>query len=394
LSLEIDGDRVGAGLSPWRIGTLDIHHIATGRGDAVLVVGPDGTTLLVDAGAVDAEPRYVLPARPDDTRHPGGWIARYVRRRLAETGDARLDYALVTHLHPDHVGAPVAASPLAPNGAYRLTGVSEVEAAVGVHRLIDPDFPDYGYPRFETRETCENYVAFVRDRAARGEPVERFIVGRNDQIGLAHGGNADFEIRNLAGRGRVWTGRGDDVRDIFPSRADLPESDHPNENASSLGIRLRYGAFDYFCGGDLTDWADGGARPWMDALTPAAEAAGPVDAALAPHHGLFDANGAAMVRALAPRVWIISAWHAAHPSPSTLQRLFNARLYPGPRDIYATGASDATECAAPSLFRRLASSEGHVVLRVAPEGRSFRVVVTDSRGEDDRVTHVSEAHFT
>ena len=32
-------------------GTLDIHHISTGRGNATFFVLPDGTTLLVDAGA-------------------------------------------------------------------------------------------------------------------------------------------------------------------------------------------------------------------------------------------------------------------------------------------------------------------------------------------------------
>src|SRR5262245_37198871 len=181
-SAEANEDRVGARLTPWRVGTMDIHHIGTGRGDAVLIVGPDGTTLLVDAGAIEGNPRYLLPARPNESKRPGEWIARYVRRRLADTGRRRLDYALITHLHPDHIGVSSEAATLAPSSAYPLTGISDVEAIVGIDRLIDPDFPDYGYPRFETPESCENYVAFVRERAARGEGVERFVVGRSDQI--------------------------------------------------------------------------------------------------------------------------------------------------------------------------------------------------------------------
>jgi hypothetical protein len=36
-----------ARLPPWTPGQLDIHHIATGRGNATLVIMPDGTSLLL-----------------------------------------------------------------------------------------------------------------------------------------------------------------------------------------------------------------------------------------------------------------------------------------------------------------------------------------------------------
>jgi len=39
-------DQVGQRITPWVHGTLDIHQISTGRGNAALVVMPDGTTLL------------------------------------------------------------------------------------------------------------------------------------------------------------------------------------------------------------------------------------------------------------------------------------------------------------------------------------------------------------
>src|SRR5437667_4621098 len=42
---------IGKPLPAWTAGTLDIHQISTGRGNAALFVLPDGTTLLVDAGA-------------------------------------------------------------------------------------------------------------------------------------------------------------------------------------------------------------------------------------------------------------------------------------------------------------------------------------------------------
>src|SRR5215813_2628572 len=56
-------------LPAWTPGTLDIHQIATGRGNAALFVFPDGTTLLVDAGAAgDGLPES--DPHPDASRTP------------------------------------------------------------------------------------------------------------------------------------------------------------------------------------------------------------------------------------------------------------------------------------------------------------------------------------
>src|SRR5215470_632257 len=76
-------------LAPWTRGTLDIHQISTGRGNAAFFRFPDGTTLLVDAGEVgDGVPG--ASAFPDSSRPAGEWIARYVKRVAGES--AVLDY--------------------------------------------------------------------------------------------------------------------------------------------------------------------------------------------------------------------------------------------------------------------------------------------------------------
>ena len=47
----------------------------------------------------------MTPQRPDATRNPGEWIARYARHVLAPTGpEPALDYAMLTHFHDDHMG--------------------------------------------------------------------------------------------------------------------------------------------------------------------------------------------------------------------------------------------------------------------------------------------------
>ena len=43
-------EQMGEQLPSWQKGYLDIHHISTGRGDCTLMILPDGTTMMVDAG--------------------------------------------------------------------------------------------------------------------------------------------------------------------------------------------------------------------------------------------------------------------------------------------------------------------------------------------------------
>lgn len=366
-------------MTPWRPGALDIHVLSTGRGDAALIVGPQGDLVLVDAGAATGDPNFMLPGRPDTFfRSPGTTagpvIAAYVQRRMRETGAAGLGALVATHLHDDHV-----------------SGIACVARELPIALLVDPDFPDYGYPAFEGAEAIERYVAFARARAAAGGRVEALRVGRTDQILLP-----GAELRAVAARGVVWTGEepgnegtaGSNLRSVFPPRSTLAPSDYPNENGCCGALRLRFGGFSAFFGGDLTDWADAGARPWMDALTPTAEAIGRVDVALVPHHGLYDATGPRTVRALSPKVWIVSAWHVTHPSPSTVERLFHPRLNPRLSAVYATGMSDAAVTLSGRFGRQFASRSGHVVVRVDPGGEAFRVVVTDDRDEADRVVQV------
>ena len=97
-----------------------------------------------------------------------------------------------------------------------------------------------------------------------------------------------------------------------------------------------------------------------------------------------------MIRALAARVWVISAWHASHPSVTTLELLFNERLFEGPRAVYATRLSAAAELTEGRLTRKLASREGHVVIRVDANGSAYRAVVTSNVDEEDRVTLVTQ----
>src|SRR5262245_46270934 len=99
-TLGLDGQtaapvRVGETLTPWTPGTLDLHQISTGRGNAAFFRFPDGTTMLLDAGNAGEGVAYTEP-RPDGSRSAGEWISRYITHMVGGS-DVRLDYAVLTH---------------------------------------------------------------------------------------------------------------------------------------------------------------------------------------------------------------------------------------------------------------------------------------------------------
>src|SRR6185436_3469657 len=203
---------VGQPLPRWTPGTLDIHQINTGRGNVALLVLPDGTSLLLDAGDGGNPPPRGTAPRPDGSRPTAEWIARYVRA----LGVSAIDYGYLTHFHDDHMNAIV-----------------DVAARVPIKKMFDRGWPDYGYPAPDYREL--QGPAFLRYRewiTRGGVQGERLRPGRSDQIVLVKDAKAHprFEVRNVAANGEVWTGEGTETRKLFPPLVFFVREDAPTEN--------------------------------------------------------------------------------------------------------------------------------------------------------------------
>ena len=65
--------------------------------------------------------------------------------------------------------------------------------------------------------------------------------------------------------------------------------------------------------------------------------------------------------------------------------MYSERLYPGPRDVFATNMLEANRLVIGPLLDRLKSAQGHIVVRVDPGGDTFRVIILDDSAETYRV---------
>ncbi|WP_313442937.1 MBL fold metallo-hydrolase [Novosphingobium sp.] len=380
-----------ATLPPWAPGLLDIHHIDTGVGNATFILAPDGTTILIDCGATRGGPPASTPMRPDASRQAGEWVARYALRHARAAKRTTLDYIIATHVHPDHVGSPLEGDARTRDG-YVLTGLAQVDSLMPADLVIDRGFPNYAPLPLIDAPFAANHRAWLDARRRGGRRVEQVKVGSLGQL-TPRRDAAAFSARFVGGNGRVWTGTGEQSRALFPDPSEWTAEARPEENLLSIAMVLSYGGFRYFTGGDLTADSHDGAVPWLDVETPITRAAGKVDVASADHHGYFDANAKGLVEALDADAYVVQAWHATHPDPAPLQRMLNAWRGRKQRDVFITRLDPASQAVNNRFLRDVKSTEGHVVVRVFPDG-TYRIFVTDSRDENDRISFAGERRIS
>ncbi|MBN1580273.1 MAG: hypothetical protein JXA89_06190 [Anaerolineae bacterium] len=411
-------ENIGQALCPWVEGTLDLHHINTGRGDAAFCILPDGTTMLLDAGELDpTDPRVTSPrntaAKPDGSRPPYEWIARYIQRMAPQKSSLALDYALITHFHDDHFGTVSELAGPSRSGAFKLTGITGVGEFVPIRTLLDRGYPAYDYPISldgdelkamvqenpprsklvaEFIRTMENYRAFMAWHQTHNDMiVDRFVPGRDDQIVLVHEPEAypGFQVRNVCANGEVWTGVGKNTEQHIPPISSLGLHNLPDENQCSCAVLIRYGRFAYFSGGDIPGVVELDTPSWADLETPVARAVGAVDVHVTNHHGYRNTHNAFFVKTLRPRVIVQQNWSADQPGHGVLKRLTSTWLYPGPRDLFATDILEATRIViGDAIERAYKSMHGHILVRVEPGGARYRVIILDDADEASRVKAV------
>lgn len=381
-------------LPTWKKGFLDIHHINTGSGNSTFVIFPDGTTLLIDAGDTQRNQNAkntlkTAPQFPADSVTAAECITLYIKKLLPAI--QHLDYALITHFHGDHFGTISLNSKTSTKGNYKLSGITEVDEYLPITNLFDRNYPRYDFPLDILKNNYDstsfkNYLQFIRSESeVRKLKVASIIPGSSIQLVpvLDQKLFPEFKIRNLAANGKVWSGKGESSVSIVPNHIEKKDF---NENPLSIALKITYGDFDYFTGGDLTGLQGFGLPTWFDMETPLSKVVGKVEALSLNHHGVRDATNEAFLKATDPQVIVQQSWSSNHPGEEVLHRIISPFLSRSKRDIFATYVHPETIV---TYGRWLADNykaiEGHIAIRVSPGGKEFFVHVIDDRTIDLKI---------
>lgn len=394
-TLSLSAQEIGKPLPSWKKGFMDIHHINTGHGVCAFFILPDGTTMLVDAGEMDPNSDRVKSARnaslhPNDSKRAHEWIADYIRRVHPSKNNATIDYAMITHFHDDHFGSYYDGAKKSSTDNYFLSGIMGVNEYVPIKTILDRGYPEYNYPNDMKKDlSMQNYRNFIDYQTKKGNlKVERFKAGVKNQIILLHQPKEfqNFSIQNIKSNGTIWTGEGIATFEYFPTDKSVYV---PGENQLSNALRIDYGDFRYYTGGDNPGIADLGAPKWNDVETPMSPAIGEVDVAVMDHHGNRDSHNELNVRTLKPRVWIEQVWSSDHPGHEVLRRVTSDYLYAGPRDLFATNMLEANKLViGSSLDKFYKSMDGHIVVRVMPGAKTYYVIILNDENEINEVKSV------
>jgi hypothetical protein len=275
---------------------------------------------------------------------------------------------------------------------YGLSGITLVGEMVGYDKLIDRNYPDYDFPSKKNvananKKFMDEYHKFVKYQMSQGMEMERFDVGALNQIKMLYNPKKykkNFEIRNLAGNGETWTGKGTESEKQYKGDPKLFD-----ENVNSLAIRITYGNFKYFNGGDLSggNWPSY-KSPERDMETPVAKVCGKVDVIKANHHGYYETCNGFFMNTLSPDVVIVDARSDNHPVPSTMTRMTDPLVWTEQGEYYIT-VDQARKKLGEELWSHF-KPWGHIVVRVYEGGEKYQVFVLDADTLDYPVIYKSD----
>lgn len=259
---------------------LQVHVLDVGQGDSILIISPEGKSVLVDAGDT-GRGKIVLDA-----------LSRYNVKQI--------DLLIATHAHADHIG-----------------GADEVINGASVVRVLDSNVPPPGRetPDAPAKTKAKAPVRKGRDRTAELPTTKSYvdylaaINQRGAEIVYAEPGQK-FEI----GGGAVITVLAP-MQPLFTK--DQLRSGGNEPNANSVVVRLDYGQFSMLLTGDAEKQTE---ERLISRSSDLLEA----KVLKVGHHGSKYATSEEFIRRVKPKYAVISDSENnryGHPSQDVLTRL-------------------------------------------------------------------------
>lgn len=252
---------------------LKIYNIDVGQGDATLVIAPDKTAMLVDAGRTGTGSPYTN-------------LLTFINGKISSGEIVDFKYVVCTHYDQDHIGGMGGADGVINNASHA---------------------PEFAYDRGGGAGT-EQYTDYINAISAKG--VTRHAMALGEVITLD--GAAGVTAQCIAVNGQVM-GHG-----AIPGAND--------ENELSLILLLTYGGFDYLFMGDTTGGLISGESdiegPVGDAIKNSLKRG--VDILQVSHHGSHTASNLDFLTTIRPENAVISVGNGnafGHPRQEALNRL-------------------------------------------------------------------------
>lgn len=375
----------------WRQGELNVYWFDVDQGDAQLIVGPTGKTLLVDLGE-------------------NAWNAKGVNTNAAAaaaqisticgTGNSpvHLDYVMNSHLHLDHIGYsgnPADTTALG-NGIYQLLTPS-TSGGLGftVGQLIDRDGGtwtdangngtcDVGTSADPAPEVAWNNVGTTSQTARRWicwlyGPASQADRAAIDGKVLTLTNNAPWPTLDLGGAAYAAIVLSN-AKGVMQADGITPVSgDHstdatpPSENDYSTGMRLSFGGYAYATAGDSDGEYDASAfgYTYNDVETTLISLMGKVETVRANHHGSSHSSNNLYVTGLDPQTSVISCGVNSYGHPAN--RVLNA--FRGiAADIYLTNnPCDTDDAVGPIDYSGTFNKSGTIHLATTGAGAGYSV---------------------
>lgn len=366
--------KVGEALPLWSEGELDIHTISTGRGECLLIIMPDGTTMVVDAGEFSRESseyKNVLQ-RPNAQTRPTQVYANYIKHFLP-SGRTMIDYFHLSHFHMDHMGNLESEYSKYAEGGYTLAGVTALYHLIPFREVIDRAYGKYDALKVNSMSEAalKNYRVFLDYQVGKGNlRASQFQLGAVNQFAMRYNAKdyPNFKIENVCANCNIW--ENNKAVDIYAGKSKA-------ENAASCGFVIRYGDFDFHSAGDIGDYQDLEYR--------VAKVVGQVEAAKAHHHLSPHSNCKKAMDVLKPQTLVATSFYVREIQPDKSKFDY---ITAGGCDLFCTSVGEPLLLQYPTDYAKCNATSGHIVIRVAPNGSEYMVYTLDDSDENYRVTQI------